>query len=183
MGKFSHQSQILRRIANSHSQIIFAKCYVENPMQRVLYTPMTTNDLISLVGVGHQARNIVSLLYADLIVNSSRRLHHNQALEIAPPLFMSQPFRRLDAVDPPRFEPTMTSLGCFDHPIRFNSACVLPLFLFLLRHAFGLKDPFHFSPQMGLIILERQHIIGLLLANLLSNILRSEEHTSELQSR
>ena len=39
MRKFSDQSQILRRITNSNSRIIFVKHHIENPMRRVVSRP------------------------------------------------------------------------------------------------------------------------------------------------
>jgi hypothetical protein len=63
----------------------------------------------------------------------------------------------------------------------------LGFFFLLLCRAFGFKDALDFRPQMRLIVLQRQNVIGSLLTNLLSDLLlrphRVDRHDAALERK
>src|SRR5262252_3439063 len=87
MRKFSDQSQILRRITNSNSRIIFVKYHIENPMRRVFNSPMPAHRLGSPFSIRRQTGNIISPLSAHLIIKLARRFDHNQTAQTTPLLY------------------------------------------------------------------------------------------------
>src|SRR6266508_4244065 len=171
MREFSDQRQILRRVTDPDSRIIFVKHYIENPMRRVFNSPMTSHRISGLFSIRRQAGDIVSPFNAHLIVKFTLRYDHNQTAQAIPLLFIVQPLRRFQTIDATRFLTTMATLIRFENIGCFGRAFLLRSLPLLLRRAFSFKDAFHFGAQSRMIIFERQHVIGALFANLFGNIL------------
>src|SRR6266498_1743648 len=171
MREFSDQRQILRRVTGPDSRIIFVKHYIEYPMRRVFNSPMTSHLISGPFSVRRQAGDIVSPFNAHLIVKFTLRYDHNQTAQPTPFLFFVQPLWRFQAIDATRFLTTMSALICFENISCFGRAFFLRSLPLLLRRAFSFKDAFDFRSQIRMIILEREHVIGALFANLFGNIL------------
>src|SRR5262245_22599335 len=127
MREFSDQRQILRRVTDADSRIIFVKHHIEYPMRRVFNSPMTAYRISSPFSVRRQAGDIVSPFSAHLIVKFTLRFDHNQTAQTTPLLFIVQPLRRFQTIDATRFLTTMAALirfeniGCFGRAFFLSS--------------------------------------------------------------
>src|SRR5262245_49619776 len=140
-------------------------------MRRVFNSPMTAYRISGPFSVRRQAGDIVSPFNAHLIVKFTLRYDHNQTAQTTPLLFFVQPLWRFQAIDATRFLATMAALIRFENIGCFGRAFFLRSLLLLLRRAFSFKDALDFGAQSRMIILERQHVIGTLFANLFGYLL------------
>src|SRR6266511_2629693 len=122
MREFSDQRQILRRVTDSDSRIIFVKYHIEYPMRRVFNSPMTAYRLSGPFSVRLQAGDIVSPFNAHMIVKITFRYDHNQTDKTTPLLFIVQPLRRFHTIDATRFLLPMAALLSFEYTRFFDRA-------------------------------------------------------------
>src|SRR5215510_6689354 len=125
MREFSDQRQILRRVTDADSRIIFVKHYIEYPMRRVFNSPMTSHRVSGPFSVRLQAGDIVSPFNAHLIVKVTLRYDHNQTAQTPPLLLVVQPLWRFQAIAATRFLSTMAALTSFENIGCFGRAFFL----------------------------------------------------------
>src|SRR6516165_7822345 len=92
---------------------IFLKRDIEDPMQRVLDTPVLPHRVGEPHGVGWERRQKIACVDLDRVPSFTTRFHHPHAMQIGPGSLGPKPFNvRYDPV-PTRFNTTMIPIDSF----------------------------------------------------------------------
>ena len=90
-GKMPYDAQVGGSMPYSYSAVIFAKSYIETPMQTVFYTTMTSGCLRKDLGITWQTGNIVACLTSGFVTKLSLGFDHAKGCEFFPLGFVLKP--------------------------------------------------------------------------------------------
>lgn len=93
----SEHSEILRRIPQAYSRVIFTKSNIPYPMHTVLYLPVPSDRLGKLLGLIFQTGNVITVLDGDFPIKMALGLHHANEVELFPGLLICQPLNVIRA--------------------------------------------------------------------------------------
>ncbi len=87
----TEHGEILRRMPQAYSRVIFPKSNIQYPMHTVLYLPVPPDRLGKLLGLIFQTGNVRAVLDGDFPIKMALGLHHATEVELFPGLLLDQP--------------------------------------------------------------------------------------------
>lgn len=155
-GEVFEGGEIMSGVAGTGAHLVIGKGDIHAPVELVFDGPVLTNGTSGALGIRGQTGNVETLLDAGLAFDGSLGLDDDEGLEIRPLRWVMQAIELVEDEATAMLDPAMVFLDGFKEAVRRLAG----------RH--GLEDGEEVADrigQRGLVVLDRENIVGLLVAN------------------
>ena len=156
---FEH-GEVVRGMAAARAHLVVSEDDIHAPVQAVLDGPVRADRVGGALGLGAQARDVITLFDTGLASDGALGLDDNKRTEIRPLRGAMQALELIEAIAASVLESAMILFDAFVESVG-GGGRGSPEGVEEIADRFG---------QLGVVVLYRQHVISLLLADHLGNI-------------